>query len=70
MNKTSAMAKLKMNKDEQGGSWPKVLEDAQAALDGAKLRVRAIKRSIRSVQEKIRNGDPWPGGGANASTQN
>jgi hypothetical protein len=41
-------------------SWPKVLADAEVALSEAKARVRAIKRSIVKIKEKIANREAFP----------
>jgi hypothetical protein len=41
--------------------WETVFRDGQASLDQAKTRVRALKRSLRKIEEKMRLGEPFPG---------
>lgn len=57
--KTSKRMSTKKSKIVQTG-WGTILEDAQVALRESKARVRAIKKSMKIVQEKIAAGEPCP----------
>lgn len=50
---------IEKSKTEQN-KWLLVRSDAEDALTIAKAKVRALKRSLRAVDEKIKNGDPFP----------
>jgi len=57
MNKERARGKCR---HEQTSEWSGVLRDAELALTEAKARVRALKRSIAKISEKVRDGEPLP----------
>jgi len=66
MSKSQSIEK---SKDVQGG-WGRVRSDTEDALGIAKARVRALKRSLHVLNEKIKKGEPFPEYLSNEATRN
>ena len=40
--------------------WKPVLHDAKVALAGAKERVKRLKKTVASIEAKVKAGEPFP----------
>ena len=49
-------------------SWNKALADARLRLARAKDDVRNLELAVQTFEEKVKNGEPWPG--EQSATQN
>ena len=52
------MSSKKVTKDNHG--WFQAQIEAKRQIAAAENRLRALRRSLSLIQEKIRNGEPWP----------
>jgi len=46
--------------------WEMALADAQAQLDEARRRVRDLRRAVQVCEERVRDGEPFPGEASSA----